>query len=53
MSLIYGTSVYQADHTIHIIDTAGSDVKTIGNDALKWVGSRARMDLFTSDATGR
>ncbi len=53
MSVIYGTSVYGADHALHILDTAGSDVKEIGKGALKWAGSRARMDLFTSDATGK
>ena len=53
MALIYGTSVYQSDHQLHILDTAGSDVKAIGKDALQWFGSRARMDLFTSDATGK
>jgi len=53
MSVIYGTSVYQSDHRLHILDTAGSDVKTIGKDRLHWAGSRARMDLFTSDATGK
>ncbi len=53
MTLIYGTSVYQSDHQLHILDTAGSDVKKIGKDQLQWFGSRARMDLFTSDATGK
>jgi hypothetical protein len=50
MSVIYGTSVYRSNHQLHILDTRGDDVKTIGNDQLKWAGSRARMDLFTSDA---
>ncbi len=53
MSLIYGTSVYQSDHQLHILDTAGTNVKEIGKDALMWVGNRARMDLYTSDATGK
>lgn len=50
MSLVYGASVYQANHKIHILDTRGADVKPIGSDQLKWAGSRARMDLYTSDA---
>jgi hypothetical protein len=50
LSLIYGTSVYHANHKVHIRDLSGSDVRQIGNDALRWAGSRARMDLYTSDA---
>lgn len=48
MSLQYGTSVYAANHQVHIIDTQNGDTKTIGNDAMTWAGSRARMDLFVS-----
>jgi len=51
MSVLYGTSVYGSDHALHIIDICGGDVKRIGGDQLPRVGSRARMDLFTSDAT--
>jgi len=51
MSVIYGTSVYGSDHKLHILDTQGNNVKRIGSDQLKWAGSRARMDLFVSDAT--
>jgi hypothetical protein len=51
MSVIYGTSVYASDHKLQILDSQGDNVKRIGNDQLKWAGSRARMDLFTSDAT--
>jgi hypothetical protein len=50
MALVYGTSVYHANHEIHIRDTKGNHTKLIGNDAVRWVGSRARMDLFSSDA---
>ncbi|MDX1947715.1 MAG: glycosyl hydrolase family 28-related protein [Pirellulaceae bacterium] len=50
IALIYGTSVYQANHKIHIRDARGSDVKEIANDQLNWAGSRARMDLYSSDA---
>jgi hypothetical protein len=49
MSLVYGTSVYAANHKVHIRDQRGSEVRWIGNDDLKWSGSRARMDLFVSD----
>lgn len=41
--------MYQANHQIHIIDTHGSETKTLGNDALNWAGSRARMDLYVSE----
>jgi hypothetical protein len=51
MSVIYGTSVYQSDHQLHILDMQGGNVKRIGSDQLKWTGSRARMDLYSSDAT--
>ena len=51
MSVIYGTSVYQSNHQLHILDTQGGNVKRIGNESLKWAGSRARMDLYFSDAT--
>jgi hypothetical protein len=50
MAVIYGTSVSRSDHPLHILDAKGEEVKRIGNDQLKWAGSRARMDLFTSDA---
>lgn len=48
MSLVYGTSVYQANHGVHIIDTKKGAAVEIGNDRLKWVGSRGRMDLYNS-----
>ena len=44
--VIYGTSVYQDDHKIHILDAKAGNVKVIGNDQLQSVGSRARMDLY-------
>lgn len=49
MSLIYGASVYQSNHKIHIRDIRGSETREIGNEQLTWPGSRARMDLFVSD----
>ena len=49
MALVYGTSVYAANHKLHIRDTRGGETKTLGNDALKWAGSRGRMDLFVTD----
>lgn len=49
MSVVYGTSVYAANHKLHIVDRRGDETKQYGNDALKWSGSRGRMDLFTSD----
>lgn len=49
MSLIYGTSAYRSNHNVHVRDTRGDETRDIGNDALSWDGSRARMDLFVSD----
>ena len=51
IALVYGTSVYHANHKLHILDVRGSESKTVGNDTLQWAGSRARMDLYTSDAS--
>jgi hypothetical protein len=51
MALIYGTSVYHANHQLHIRDVRGSESQTIGSDALQWAGSRARMGLYTSNAS--
>jgi hypothetical protein len=51
IAMVYGTSVYHANHKLHILDVRGSESKTVGNDALQWSGSRARMDLCTSDAS--
>ena len=48
MALVYGTSVYQTNHKRHIRDTLGGETKLLGNDALKWAGSRGRMDLFVT-----
>lgn len=50
IALVYGTSVYHANHRVHVRDVQGNNTKTIGNDALRWAGSRARMDLYISDA---
>lgn len=50
IALVYGTSVYHANHQLHVRDVQGADVKQIGSDRLKWAGSRARMDLYSSDA---
>lgn len=49
MSVIYGTSVYKTNHRVHILDTAGDETLTFGNDEVRWAGSRARMDLFVSE----
>ncbi len=51
MAVIYGTTVNESDFLTHLLDTRGDDVKRIGPEQLKRAGSRARMDLFTSDAT--
>lgn len=48
MSLIYGTSVYGSNHTVHIIDTQRGVRKEYGNEALRYAGSRGRMDLFVT-----
>lgn len=49
MAVQYSTSVYRSNHKVHIIDTQGGVTKRVGNDKLKWSGSRARMDLYVSD----
>ncbi len=49
ISIVYGASIYQANHKVHIRDTRGGETKLIGNDALKWAGSRARMNLYVTD----
>ncbi len=48
LTVQYGTSVYRANHKVHIIDTQNGKTVNIGNDKLKWPGSRARMDLYVS-----
>ncbi len=50
MSLIYGTSVYQSNHKLHISDSRDGETKRFGNDSLRWAGSRAKMELFTTDS---
>ncbi len=50
IALVYGTSVYQSNHQLHIRDVRGSEEKRIGNDSLQWAGARARMDLYSSDS---
>ena len=49
MAVQYGTSVYRSNHKVHIIDTQSGVTKRIGNEKLKWSGSRARMDLYVSN----
>lgn len=49
MSVVYGTSVYRANHSIHIIDTQKGVTKHVTNEHLLWAGSRARMDLYVSN----
>ena len=49
MSLVYGASIYHANHKVHIRDIQGSVTKEIGSDSLTWAGSRARVDLFRSE----
>ncbi len=34
VALVYGTSVYQSNHQVHLRDARGDDVKQIGNDSL-------------------
>ena len=51
MAVVYGTTAGDADHRLQILDVQGEDAKRIGNEQLLRVGSRGRMDLFTSDAT--
>ncbi len=49
MSLVYGASIYHANHNVHIRDIQGAVTKEIGSDSLNWHGSRARVDLFRSE----
>jgi hypothetical protein len=48
LGFVYGTSVYQANHALHILDTQGEETFRVGNDRLKQSGSRGRMDLYVS-----
>ena len=48
MAVQYGTSVYSSNHRVHVIDIQRGDEKRADNDDVKWMGSRARMDLYTS-----
>lgn len=48
MAVIYGTSVYVANHDTHIIDIEDGNQMRADNSHLRWIGSRARMDLYTS-----
>jgi hypothetical protein len=49
MSLVYGASIYHANHNVHIRDTQGTVTKDIGSESLNWAVSRARVDLLRSD----
>ena len=49
MSLVYGASIYHANHKVHIRDTQEANVKEFGAESTQWAGSRARMDLYTSE----
>jgi|GEM_PF-2024780 len=49
MALIYGASIYRANHEVHIRDTHASQTKDFGGESLNWAGSRARIDLFRSE----
>lgn len=49
MSLIYGASIYHANHKVHIRDTHGDQTRDIGSESLNWAGSRARVDLFRTE----
>lgn len=48
LALVYGTSVYTADHPLHILDTQGDGVRETRSSDLTKVGSRFRMDLYVS-----
>jgi len=48
MAVVYGTSVYVANHDTHIIDIEDATELRADNSHLRWSGSRARMDLYTS-----
>ena len=39
MGTVAVTSVYHANHKLHILDVRGSESKTVGNNALQWSGS--------------
>lgn len=50
ISLVYGVSVYQSNHKIHIRDRKAEVVKETEARELTWPSSRGRMDLYTSDS---
>ena len=45
IALVYGNSVYHANHKLPILDVGGSESKTVGNDALEWDGFRPAWTL--------
>ena len=49
MSLVYGASIYHANHKVHIRDIHDEETTDISSESLNWAGSRARVDLFRSD----
>lgn len=49
LTLVYGVSVYQSNHAVHVRDTRREETVDFGNDRLRWAGSRAKMELFTTD----
>jgi hypothetical protein len=58
MALVYGLSVYHANHKVHILDertTTGGAIegRTYTSEDYLWAGSRARMDLFATRSRRR
>jgi hypothetical protein len=49
LSIVFGSSVYHANHHVQIRDIHGSETLELGNDRMYWAGSRARMDLYVSE----
>jgi len=48
MSLVYGMSVYVANHHLQVEETQQGETKRITTDDANWAGARLRMDLYSS-----
>ncbi|MBX9681082.1 MAG: hypothetical protein K2X38_20180 [Gemmataceae bacterium] len=46
---VYGTSVYAANHKVHIVDTQKGVTREMDNSRVLYVGSRGRVDLYVSN----
>jgi hypothetical protein len=49
LAVQYGLSVYRYNHKVQILDSRSGQVRELTGEKLKWSGSRARIDLYTTD----